>query len=64
MISLVGTYSVSRQINDLWLLILFGLIGYVLRKANYPLAPLVIGFVLGPIFESNFRRTVLLVVES
>lgn len=60
MISLIGTYSVARQINDLWLLILFGLLGYVLRKANYPLAPLVIGFVLGPIFESNFRRTVLI----
>lgn len=59
MISLVGTYSVSRQINDLWLLVFFGLLGYLLRKANYPLAPLVIGFVLGPIFESNFRRTVL-----
>ncbi|MDA8584821.1 tripartite tricarboxylate transporter permease [Rhodobacteraceae bacterium] len=59
MISLIGTYSVSRQINDLWLLLVFGLLGYVLRKANYPLAPLVIGFVLGPIFESNFRRSVL-----
>lgn len=59
MISLVGTYSVSRQINDLWVLVVFGLLGYVLRKANYPLAPLVIGFVLGPIFESNFRRSVL-----
>ncbi|MEL6521882.1 MAG: tripartite tricarboxylate transporter permease [Pseudomonadota bacterium] len=60
LISLVGTYSVARQINDLWLLIFFGLIGYVLRKADYPLAPLVIGFVLGPIFETNFRRTVLI----
>jgi len=60
MISLIGTYSVSRQINDLWLLIVFGALGYILRKANYPLAPLVIGFVLGPIFESNFRRTVLI----
>jgi len=60
MISLVGTYSVARQINDLWLLIFFGLLGYILRKADYPLAPLVIGFVLGPIFESNFRRTVLI----
>ncbi len=59
MISLVGTYSVSRQINDLGLLVFFGLLGYLLRKANFPLAPLVIGFVLGPIFESNFRRTVL-----
>lgn len=59
MISLVGTYSVARQISDLWLLIGFGLLGYVLRKADYPLAPLVIGFVLGPIFEANFRRSVL-----
>jgi putative tricarboxylic transport membrane protein len=59
MISLVGTYSVARQINDLWLLIFFGLLGYFLRKGNYPLAPLVIGFVLGPVFETNFRRTVL-----
>ncbi len=60
MISLVGTYSVARQISDLWLLIVFGLLGYGLRKANFPLAPLVIGFVLGPIFESNFRRTILI----
>ena len=60
LISLVGTYSVARQINDLWLLIVFGLLGYLLRKADYPLAPLVIGFVLGPIFEANFRRTVLI----
>ena len=59
MISLVGTYSVSRQILDLGLLLFFGLVGYVLRKTGYPLAPLVIGFILGPIFESNFRRTVL-----
>ena len=59
MISLVGTYSVSRQILDLGLLLFFGVIGYVLRKTNYPLAPLVIGFILGPIFEANFRRTVL-----
>jgi len=60
LISLVGTYSVARQINDLWLLIVFGLLGYLLRKADYPLAPLVIGFVLGPIFEANFRRTILI----
>lgn len=60
MISLVGTYAVSRQIFDLGLLLFFGLVGYFLRKANYPLAPIVVGFVLGPIFESNFRRTALI----
>lgn len=60
MISLIGTYAVSRQILDVGTLVVFGLIGYLLRKANYPLAPVVVGFVLGPIFETNFRRTVLI----
>lgn len=57
MISIVGTYAVSRQISDIWMLVCFGIVGYLLRKLDYPLAPIVIGFVLGPIFEKNFRRT-------
>ncbi len=57
MVSVVGTYAVQRQIEDLWLLILFGVAGYLLRKGDFPLAPVVIGFVLGPIFEKNYRRT-------
>ena len=57
MISLIGTYSVSRQILDLVALLAFGALGYVLRKGGYPLSPVVIGFVLGPIFEANYRRT-------
>lgn len=57
MVSMVGTYAVARQITDLWALLVFGVAGYLLRKADYPLAPIVIGFVLGPIFEKNFRRT-------
>jgi len=57
MVSVVGTYSVSREILDIWTLIAFGVVGYLLRKVDYPLAPIVVGFVLGPIFEKNFRRT-------
>ncbi|MDB3936102.1 tripartite tricarboxylate transporter permease [Granulosicoccus sp.] len=57
MISIIGTYAVSRQITDIWMLLCFGIVGYLLRKGDYPLAPIVIGFVLGPIFEKNFRRT-------
>jgi putative tricarboxylic transport membrane protein len=60
MISLVGTYAVSRQILDLGLLLVFGVVGYILRKARFPLAPIVVGFVLGPIFETNFRRASLI----
>lgn len=57
MISIVGTYAVSRQVTDIWMLLFFGIVGFLLRKADFPLAPIVIGFVLGPIFEKNFRRT-------
>jgi putative tricarboxylic transport membrane protein len=39
------------------MLLFFGVVGFLLRKSDYPLAPIVIGFVLGPIFEKNFRRT-------
>ena len=56
LLSLIGTYSISQQIHDLTALLVFGAIGYLLRKRDYPLAPVVIGFVLGPIFETNFRR--------
>ncbi len=56
LLSLIGTYSVSRQILDLAWLLGFGAVGYLLRKGGYPLAPVVVGFVLGPIFETNFRR--------
>jgi putative tricarboxylic transport membrane protein len=57
MISIIGTYTVAREIMDLWMLLFFGVAGYLLRKADYPLSPIVVGFVLGPIFENNFRRT-------
>jgi putative tricarboxylic transport membrane protein len=57
MVSIIGTYAVSRQITDIWMLLFFGVVGFLLRKSDYPLAPIVIGFVLGPIFEKNFRRT-------
>jgi len=40
---------------------LFGLVGYLMRKGGFPLAPFVIGVVLGPIFESNLRRTTIMV---
>ena len=58
-ISIIGTYSVARQLEDLWLLFVFGILGFFLRKSDYPVAPIVIGFVLGTIFESNLRRSVL-----
>ena len=57
LLSTLGTFAVQRQVFDIWQMWFFGLLGYAMRKARFPLAPLIIGFVLGPIFEVNIRRT-------
>jgi putative tricarboxylic transport membrane protein len=55
-ISVFGVYAVQVTTFDLFLLIGFGLAGYLLAKNDYPLAPLVLGLVLGPMIENNMRR--------
>jgi putative tricarboxylic transport membrane protein len=58
-VSVIGTYAQSRALIDVWLLILFGALGFGLRKAGFPLAPIVFGAVLAPLFEDNLRRALL-----
>lgn len=60
LLSVMGTFALQSSIFDLWVMLGFGVIGYVLRSYDYPLAPIVIGVVLGPICESNFRRSLLI----
>jgi len=61
LLSTLGTYALQRQVADLWVMWLFGVVGYLMRKGGFPLAPFVIGVVLGPIFEANLRRTTIMV---
>jgi len=56
----IGTYSVSNNAFDVWLIVLFGLVGYGLRLLDFPAAPLLLGFVLGPLMEEHFRRAMLI----
>lgn len=60
LISVVGVYSVNFSIFDVWLLVVFGLLGYVMKKLEVPPAPLVLAFVLGPIAENAIRQSLLL----
>lgn len=60
----VGTYALQSSVFDLWAMLGFGLIGIVFRIANYPLAPIVIGTILGPLLENNLRRSLLLSDEG
>ena len=56
----VGVYSIDNSIFDIWVTLAFGVIGYVLRLFRFEPAPLLIGFVLGPMMEEFFRRAMLL----
>lgn len=56
----VGTFALQSSVFDLWVMLGFGLLGILLRAADYPLAPIVIGTILGPIVENNFRRSLLI----
>ncbi|MCR9157220.1 MAG: tripartite tricarboxylate transporter permease [Rhodobacteraceae bacterium] len=56
----VGVYSIDNSIFDIWMTLAFGVLGYVLRLFRFEPAPLLIGFVLGPMMEEFFRRAMLL----
>ena len=56
----VGTYTVSSSIGDVLIMAVFGVIGYLLRKLDCEPAPLMLGLVLGPLLEENFRRALVL----
>lgn len=56
----VGVYSISNSMTDVWMTLIFGVIGYVLRLFRFEPAPMLIGFVLGPMMEEYFRRAMLL----
>jgi putative tricarboxylic transport membrane protein len=55
-ISVFGVYAVQLTTFDVFLLIGFGVLGYLLAQHDFPLAPLVLGLVLGPMIENNMRR--------
>ncbi|PLR66506.1 MULTISPECIES: tripartite tricarboxylate transporter permease [Bacillaceae] len=55
-ISIFGVYAVQVSVYDLLLLLACGILGYFLTKNDYPIAPLVLGLVLGPMIENNMRR--------
>jgi Uncharacterized protein conserved in bacteria len=56
----IGVYSVQNSVFDIYLAAAFGLFGYILRKFECEPAPLMLGFVLGPMIEENFRRALVL----
>ena len=56
MVSFVGIYGISGSSFDLIIMVLFGLLGWLLRKLDIPLVPVIMGVILGEHMESNLRR--------
>ena len=56
----IGTFSINNSLNDIYLTATFGLIGYVFMRMGLEAAPLMLGFILGPMLEEYFRRAMLI----
>ncbi len=56
---IVGGFAPTQTMHDVWLMLLFGVVGYLLRKLNYPVAPTVLAIVLGPLAEQSLRQSLL-----
>ena len=59
-LSLVGSYSMRNSFFDIYLTIGFGVIGYLLQRYGFPLSPILLALILGPMAESNLRRTLVI----
>ncbi|WP_010203974.1 tripartite tricarboxylate transporter permease [Salinibacterium sp. PAMC 21357] len=55
--SFIGAYAISNNSFSLWVVLVFGVIGYLMKRLNFPIAPLVLGLVIGPLFEKALVQT-------
>ena len=60
LLCVVGSYSANKNVFDLWVMLGFGVAGYLLRKLEYDLAPFVIAFVLAPLLEQSLRQSLVM----
>lgn len=57
---MIGAYSINNTITDIIIMIIFGAAGYLLRKLEYEGAPLILAFILGPLFEKTLRQSLMM----
>ena len=57
---MVGSYSPNKSLPEIWIMIVFGGIGYIMKKADYDFAPLVLAMVISPMFEKAFRQSLII----
>jgi len=60
LLCMIGAYAINNSYFDVWIALAFGIVGLIFRKLDYPLGPLILGLILGPMAESNFRRALVM----
>jgi putative tricarboxylic transport membrane protein len=56
----VGSYAITSRVFDIYVMLFFGLVGFILRELKFPMAPMILGLVLGELLEKNFTRGLVL----
>lgn len=59
-LSIIGSYSISNSVEDIYWMIGFGILGYFFKTYDYPVAPMVLGLILSPVIDTNYRRAMAL----
>jgi putative tricarboxylic transport membrane protein len=59
MFCLVGAYANRNNMSDVWMIVIFGVLGYLFEKFRFPISPMVLGAILGPIGETSFMRSMI-----
>jgi len=57
---IVGSFALQNKLTDVLFMFIFGLIGYFFEKSNYPVSPMILGIILGPMVEINFRQALII----
>src|SRR5689334_201754 len=55
----VGAYSARNSVTDLWMIVIFGIVGYCFERLRFPIAPMVLGCILGPVAETSFMTSMI-----
>lgn len=59
-IAITGTYATNNSVTEVYISLIFGVIGYFMKRADLPAAPVIMGIVLGPLLETHFRRALII----
>lgn len=59
-LAFIGAFSIRNNLFDVWVMVIFGVIGYAMKKTGYPLAPLILTLILGDRLEADLRRSLVL----